>query len=111
VKGFSLGEGGVRGGWKKGSFQLCLLLRVYYLLFTFQLDSEQLTFDASFVFFNFSLREVGGGWRGGEGGAVFTAESSQFSDMFPTGFPISPRFYPICFGKCGPSFTYTSGCP
>lgn len=55
MKGFSLlgwREGG--GGLEEGrffSFKLCLLLRVY-LLFTFQLDSEQLTFDTSFVFFS-----------------------------------------------------------
>jgi hypothetical protein len=57
-----------------------------------------LTFDAGF-FLLFSF----------EGGGGFTAESSQFSDMFPKGFPISPHFYPICFGKCCPPFTYIHG--
>jgi hypothetical protein len=29
--------------------------------------------------------------------------------MFPKEFPITPHFYPICFGKCCPAFTYIPG--
>jgi hypothetical protein len=34
------------------------------------------------------------------------AESLQDANMFPKEFPITPPFYPICFGKCCPPFTY-----
>jgi len=36
-------------------------------------------------------------------------KSSQVPDMFPKEFPIAPHFYPICFGKCCPPFTYIGG--
>jgi len=39
----------------------------------------------------------GGGGRGG-----LKAKSSHVPDMFP----IAPHFYPICFGKCCPPFTF-----
>ncbi len=42
------------------------------------------------------------------GGGV-KAKSVQVPDMFPKGFPIAPPFYPICFDKCCPPFTYTPG--
>jgi hypothetical protein len=35
-------------------------------------------------------------------------KSSQVPDMFPQKMlPIAPQFYPICFGKCCPPFTYS----
>jgi len=71
--------------------------RVNCSLFTFHLD--QLTFHAS-VYILF-LR-VGGG---------VNAKSSQVPDVFVKEFPIAIHFYPICFGKCFPPFTYTSVYP
>jgi hypothetical protein len=29
--------------------------------------------------------------------------------VFPNMFSIAPHFYPICFGKCCPHFTYIAG--
>ncbi len=43
------------------------------------------------------------------GGHGVKAKSSQVSDMFPKEFIITPHFYPICFGKCCPAFTYIPG--
>ncbi len=37
------------------------------------------------------------------------AKSSQVPNMFPKEFSIASHFYPICFGKCCPSFTYKAG--
>jgi hypothetical protein len=37
------------------------------------------------------------------------AKSFQIPDMFPKEFLIAPHFYPICFGKCCPPFTYIGG--
>jgi hypothetical protein len=36
-------------------------------------------------------------------------KSSQVLGMFPKEFSITPHFYPICFGKCYPPFTYIGG--
>jgi hypothetical protein len=54
----------------------------------------QRTFHARFYFLG----------RGAAGGVK--AISFQVSDMFPKMFPLAPHFYPVCFGKCCPSFTY-----
>ncbi len=64
----------------------------------------------------FFLLSFGGG-RGGQGiFSFFLASqcvpttlhsSSQWvPNMFPNLFFIAPHFYPICFGKCCPPFTY-----
>ncbi len=34
---------------------------------------------------------------------------SPFLNVFPNMFSIAPHFYPICFGKCFPPFTYIVG--
>jgi hypothetical protein len=36
------------------------------------------------------------------------AKSLQDANMFPKEFPIAPPFYPMCFGKCCPPFTYNT---
>jgi hypothetical protein len=84
-------------GKEEGVFfpKLCLVRRVNCSLFTFHLD--QSTFHAS-VYILF-LR-VGGG---------VNAKSSQVPDVFVKEFPIAIHFYPICFGKCFPPFTYIAG--
>jgi hypothetical protein len=33
----------------------------------------------------------------------------QVPNVFPNMFSIAPHFYPICFGKCCPPFTYVCG--
>jgi len=33
----------------------------------------------------------------------------QVPNEFPNMFSIAPHFYPICFGKCYPPFTYIGG--
>jgi len=33
----------------------------------------------------------------------------QVPNVFPNMFSIAPHFYPICFGKCCPRFTYIGG--
>jgi len=60
--------------------KLCLVWRVDCPLFTFQLDSGQPIFNASFFLFLFSFFLVQGGG--------LKAKSSQVSDMFPKEFPI-----------------------
>ncbi len=42
-------------------------------------------------------------------GSGVKAKSSQVPDMFPKEFPIAPHFYPKCFDKCCPPFTYIGG--
>jgi len=95
--GFSLWVG--RGT----AFFFQVVFGVESVLFTVHVPLGQgpIDFRCNLCFFKFSFE--------GGGGAVFTAESSQFFDMFPKGFPISPHFYPICFGKCCPSFTCIDG--
>ncbi len=39
----------------------------------------------------------------------FPMSSNQVPDMFPNMFSIAPHFYPICFGKFCPPFTYIFG--
>jgi hypothetical protein len=50
-----------------------------------------------------------GGGGGGGGGGVVKTKSSQVPNMFPKEFQIAPQFYPICFVKCCPPFTYIIG--
>jgi hypothetical protein len=80
---FSYGLGG-RG---RVFIKLCLVWRVNYPLFTFH---------ASFSFPPFS---------GGEE----EQKVPQVLDMFPKEFPVTTHFYPICFGKCCPPFTFIGG--
>jgi len=72
----------LKQNWWGGSLspKLCLVWRVDCPLFTFQLDSGQPIFNASFFLFLFSFFLVQGGG--------LKAKSSQVSDMFPKEFPI-----------------------
>jgi hypothetical protein len=38
----------------------------------------------------------------------FPLGSQNVPNVFSNTFSIAPHFYPICFGKCCPPFTYTS---
>jgi len=78
-----------------------------------------------FFLSSFGGGEVWGGGRGagGEGFFSFFPGSqcvpfkfsmgsqyvAQVSNVFPNIFSIAPHFYPICFGKCCPPFTYRTG--
>jgi len=57
---------------------------------------EDLRRGALFFFFGF----------GGGGGGCVKVKSSQAPDMFPKKFQMVLHFYPICFEKCCPPFTY-----
>jgi len=50
-------------------------------------------------------------WAGevGRGGGVSKQRVPKFLTCSPKEFPIAPHFYPICFGKCCPLFTYIGG--
>jgi len=85
VGGWGLLGGGGCGGFV---FKLCLVWRVDCSLSTWTED-----FPCKILF-------LGEGAAGG-----VKAISFQVSDMFPKMFPLAPHFYPICFGKCCPSFT------
>jgi hypothetical protein len=39
----------------------------------------------------------------------FPMDTHQVANMFPNMFSIAPHFYPICFGRCCPSFTNIVG--
>jgi hypothetical protein len=67
--------------------KLCLVWKVDYPWFIFHLDNG-LSMQVLF-------------WVVG-----VKVKSYQVPDMFPKEFPITPHFYPICFGKCCPPFTY-----
>jgi len=45
----------------------------------------------------------------GERGKAVKAKSSQVPDMFLKEFSITPHFYPVCFDKHCPPFTYIAG--
>jgi hypothetical protein len=76
------------GGGGGGGFQV--VFGVESGLFTFHLDRGLSMQDFIFL-------------EGAAGGVK--AISFQVSDMFPKMFPLALHFYPICFGKCCPSFT------
>jgi hypothetical protein len=40
---------------------------------------------------------------------MFPLSFQWVPNMFPNMFSIAPPFYPICFGKCCPPFTYIAG--
>jgi hypothetical protein len=63
----------------------------------------------SIVHFPLGRLTVGVPFFLGLAGGVVKPKSSQVSDLFPKEFPIAPYFYPICFGKCCPPFTYIHG--
>ncbi len=87
---FPLWVGGLVGTARGFVSKLCLVWRVDCSLSTWTED-----FPCKILFFG------GGGAAGG-----VKAISFQVSDMFPKMFPLAPHFYPVCFGKCCPSFTY-----
>jgi hypothetical protein len=50
------------------------------------------------IFFHFSMVPT-----------MFPLSSHEVRNMFLNVFSIAPHFYPICFGKCCPPFTYIGG--
>jgi hypothetical protein len=86
------------GGWGGWVFSRCVWWRTDCPLFTFHLKVD---FPCSLSFF-FPFFFLGG-----------VGESKQRVPKFlacsPKEIPIAPHFYPICFGKCCPAFTYKMG--